>query len=837
MLKLQSHGGAVINTDDFYIYHKSDGLDELIFNLSIYDENYPNINEEDIIEYEQPYLVKAIDGGGSKAKIKCQIDLDDLKATLNTAYTNNSDTVVGTITGVLPEGWVVIDKSGLSIRRTIEGAYTPYDVIMQCPATYGVVLQFKPKQKQVIVDMLSNYQPMGSFVSRDLNLKEINYKGKSTDFYTRLYAYGKNGLSFADINDGKPYVENFQYTDKIICAYWQDDRYEVPQNLLDAANERVAIASIPERSYSCTVMDLAKTNPEMYGFEDFQMFTVVRLIDDIKNVSVNYQVAELWDYPYYPEKNVVTLSSATPKIQNTVQAIKGMVEKPQTSPIWSYMNTAIQNATNMITGVNGGYVVIQSNAQGQPTEILIMDTPDISTAQNVWRWNQNGFGHSSNGYNGPYDTAITIDGQIVADFIVAGTMLADRIKGGTLIIGGNQNENGVISIRNSAGTEVGRWDSNGIVLTTGTISDLTGQNYWNLSTGEFQLAGTATVDGQTFSEIQQSITNAQQSAEDAQESVGNLDNSLNQEGVFNRLTNNGQIQGLYMQNNQLYVNASYIASGILKIGGLNNQNGQIEIYDSSGNVIGTWDNSGFNTKGKYFAVTGEGAVYSNSPVLSGIVYMAGSLTGNITSYADEIKANVMSLRFQTSSSQPTGTYLMNLAYNPLTGGGWTLKDVRFTSTDIDSLSVGADSVSFSGNISVSGEKNRIVDTENYGVIKFPAYETTSPIFGDVGTGYTDESGECVIAINDAFLEAANTEMEYQVFLQKEGQGDLWIEEKAPSYFIVKGTPGIKFSWELKAKQRNYEYHRIERFLEPDRPISADRFLETYSIEEMEEQLL
>ena len=469
MLKLQSHGGAVINTDDFYIYHKSDGLDELIFNLSIYDENYPNINEEDIIEYEQPYLVKAIDGGGSTAKIKCQIDLDELKATLNTAYTNNSDTVYGTITGVLPAGWIALDKSGLGIRRTIEGQYTPYDVIMQCPETYGVVLQFRPKQKQVIIDLLGNHKPMGAFVSRDLNLKEINYKGKSTEFYTRLYAYGKNGLSFADINDGKPYVDNFQYTDKIICAYWQDDRYEVAENLLADAKEQVRVASIPDRSYACTVMDLAKTNPDMYGFEDFQMFTVVRLIDDIKNVSINYQVAEYWEYPYYPEKNVVTLSSAAPKIQNTVQSIKNMIDKPQTSPIWSYITTAIENATNLITGAEGGYVVIKSNALGQPEEILIMDTPDISTAQNVWRWNQNGFGHSSNGYNGTYNTAITIDGQIVADFIVAGTMLADRIKGGTLIIGGNGNENGVISIRNGSGVEVGRWDKDGITVTNGEI--------------------------------------------------------------------------------------------------------------------------------------------------------------------------------------------------------------------------------------------------------------------------------------------------------------------------------------------------------------------------------
>ena len=62
-----------------------------------------------------------------------------------------------------------------------------------------------------------------------------------------------------------------------------------------------------------------------------------------------------------------------------------------------------------------------------------MDTPDIETAKNVWRWNLSGLGHSSNGYDGPYPTAITQDGAIVADFITAGTMLADRIRAGKLL--------------------------------------------------------------------------------------------------------------------------------------------------------------------------------------------------------------------------------------------------------------------------------------------------------------------------------------------------------------------------------------------------------------------
>ena len=98
----------------------------------------------------------------------------------------------------------------------------------------------------------------------------------------------------------------------------------------------------------------------------------------------------------------------------------------------SYMEKAIVHATELITGGLGGYVYLKPNANGYPEEILIMDSPDIETAVNVWRWNKNGLGFSSTGYSGTYGTAITSDGRIVADFITAGTLRGDIIEAGTL---------------------------------------------------------------------------------------------------------------------------------------------------------------------------------------------------------------------------------------------------------------------------------------------------------------------------------------------------------------------------------------------------------------------
>lgn len=132
-------------------------------------------------------------------------------------------------------------------------------------------------------------------------------------------------------------------------------------------------------------------------------------------------------------------------------------------PTTSMMANAIANATNKITGNKGGYVVLHSDANGTPYEFLVMDSPDINTAVNVWRWNLGGLGFSSTGYNGDFSSlALTMDGQINADFITTGLLSANRIRGGVLQLGGEDNGNGVLELRTADGTLVGRMDNLGL---------------------------------------------------------------------------------------------------------------------------------------------------------------------------------------------------------------------------------------------------------------------------------------------------------------------------------------------------------------------------------------
>ena len=114
-----------------------------------------------------------------------------------------------------------------------------------------------------------------------------------------------------------------------------------------------------------------------------------------------------------------------------------------------------------------------------------------------------------------------------------------------------------------------------------------------------------------------------------------------------------------------------------------------------------------------------------------------------------------------------------------------------------------------GSFSVGGTKARIVNTENYGKRELYAYETPTPMFGDIGEGILDDEGCCYIYNDEIFSESIDKDTEYQVFLQPYGEGKCYVYDRQAEYFVVKGTPKMKFVWEIKAIQRDYNMTRTE----------------------------
>ena len=441
MLTLITAGGSIpLKVDDYYIRELASGLDELVFSISVWDKDYPLIQEESSIKEGSSgcnYLVKAIDAGKDTASIKAQIDIDEWKSTMVVGYNSGSTTLPLIVNAIKPTGWTVIDNSGIVSGRTIKlEAATPLDVLEHCRTTFnGCAYRFDNAAKTITLLNMNNGQNLGAFVTRDLNLKENNYKGKSTGFATRLYAYGKDNLSFASINGGKPYVENHTYSDRVICAYWKDERYTIAANLLIDAQAKIDEMSVPQRSFDCNVVDLASTNPAKYSELDFKLFSVVGLIDQTRSgTKINHQVVELWNYPYHPEKNKVVLSTVAPRIQTQVsQIIQNMTNL---NSDWNQQQAAYYNTlTAAILGAKGGSVrLLDTNDDGEPDTLYIADDPDPANAHMVWRFNYQGWAASQNGYNGPFLLGATFEngGTLYSNVLQVKNINADNITSGTI---------------------------------------------------------------------------------------------------------------------------------------------------------------------------------------------------------------------------------------------------------------------------------------------------------------------------------------------------------------------------------------------------------------------
>ena len=268
---------------------------------------------------------------------------------------------------------------------------------------------------------------------------------------------------------------------------------------------------------------------------------------------------------------------------------------------------------------------------------------------------------------------------------------------------------------------------------------------------------------------------------------------LTQEQIFNILTNNGQTQGIYLQNSLLYINASYINTGALagwEVGykklTADGTYGKIILDASTGEVY-----SETNT-GVY--VPGYGTLYGTR--IRGINLYTGTVHASSVSVGTSVSADSIS----ASKKVKAGTHVEASGHFYSVGTGTDLAD-----------------------LSVRGTKKRIFPTKNYGTQAFYCYEMASPMFGDIGEASISEDGTCLIDIDDIFQESTNVRIEYYVFLQKEGDGDCWVDQKEQTYFTVKGTPGLKFAFEVKARQADYEHMRFADASETayDRAIDTD----------------
>ena len=298
------------------------------------------------------------------------------------------------------------------------------------------------------------------------------------------------------------------------------DRFESGTDITEDALRAAANDYIKENPLGATVPTVKVAFEPLWKQPEYSaLLERVRLCDSVTirhtalGVNVSATVIETV-YDSLAERYVsITLGNEKSSMITTLSEVQSSVGKVETAVnrFPKLLQTAISNATSLITGQTGGYVVLHGDETGRPYELLILDAPTIQDAVNVWRWNVNGLGFSRNGYNGPYETAITADGQIVADFITSGSLIANIIK-------------------------------------AGVIQSQDGSSWWDFESGEVMFSAYATTDsleevGSRISQFQQSVDGLNSYVASMTESVESVTGDLVEEQKNIRLIE-GQVSEL-----------------------------------------------------------------------------------------------------------------------------------------------------------------------------------------------------------------------------------------------------------------------------------------------------
>lgn len=362
---------------------------------------------------------------------------------------------------------------------------------------YGGYLRVRQQGGIRYLDYLTNYGGINTQTVRfGENILDLTSEIDASEIITVLIPQGAETdggrVGISSVNNGKDYIEDDAAIGRWgrIWGYALFGEITDPQELLEAARDYLQEKTTFPRTINVTAIDLSLMDPDV---EDLKLGYWTNFVSKPHDLTATYLLQKLTRHITAPQNDTVvfgivqeTLSGVT---ADTAQVVTQSIEQAKES-INKTMEEKIQNATKLITGGTGGYFVIGLNDAGQPNETFWMDAPNTAQAVHVIRINRNGIGFSTSGMNGPYTNAWTIDGNLLADFITAGTMLCDRIRGGTLEVGGTGTaKNGVILVKDNAGNTIVQIDKNGIKILKGSI-DLGNGAFKVTEGGRMDLAGT-----------------------------------------------------------------------------------------------------------------------------------------------------------------------------------------------------------------------------------------------------------------------------------------------------------------------------------------------------------
>ncbi len=538
---------------------------------------------------------------------------------------------------------------------------------------------------------------------------------------------------------------------------------------------------------------------------------------------------------------------------------------------------AEEDLRNAVASASGMYYRAVTDSQTGSTIYYLHNRRELAESPVRIMFSDAGIQVTSNGTDAnPTWYGFTPGGTMFMNLMAAITIAFDQAHGGVLTLGGNGNGNGILLLKDANGENIAKMNNGGLVVYKGTIQ---GPNITVGGTGNNPpILYIRDADGTQLANW--TVNGIKMFASNGTTVIG----QWNHDGIDVR---SGTISGGT-------ISGGVIKGPNITVGG-ENTNGVLYIRDENDLVIGTWSKNGlrmYDADQRRIGEWNHSGITVHEGTISGNVIKAGKIESNNGKvYFDlannKIICNSMISTDEYSSStkteftigHPDGTSSSAVSaiirkngsttkYLSMSDGGMSATHslglqalsgaVSLSATATSRWMVqasgsgyyaqiemenGSNRVSINpnlrvggnmyatGQISCDGTKSRIAETQNYNRRLLYCYEMPSPMFGDIGSGVLDDRGECIVEIDDVFLEtlAGGT---YYVFLQKMGEGDVWVSQKEPTYFIVQGTPGLAFDWEIKARQIGCEMERLEEPEEVEREEISPEALYDEEIKEM-----
>lgn len=266
-------------------------------------------NEMYVRMKEDEYVIKEVPATtGSFPQIVAVLNLEELQKDMWQTFSVTDTTIDEAVRPVLAgTGWTVGDCDVTKKRNAGMMQVSSLDVIRNLCMAFMCEPVFDTIQKTVSF-YARRGEDKGVYFLAGLNLEKLQRKSTSYDYYTRIIPIGQDGLTIESVNDGKNYLENFQYSDKVLTYIWKDESYTDPQALKEDAELKLEDLSKPTVSYSVDVRDLAAQKPE-YSILSYAEGDTVKLIDQETGTMVSQRIKKLVRYPDNPEKNTCEIAN------------------------------------------------------------------------------------------------------------------------------------------------------------------------------------------------------------------------------------------------------------------------------------------------------------------------------------------------------------------------------------------------------------------------------------------------------------------------------------------------------------------------------------------------